>query len=51
MYVSRLRKYIKALGGEIEIHPRFPGGLVRITQFENVDSEKNERETLRSECR
>lgn len=43
MYVSTLRKYIEALGGELEIHARFPDGIVRITQFENSDSEKHQR--------
>lgn len=34
MYVSTLRRYIEALGGELEIVARFPEGEVRITQFE-----------------
>ena len=33
MYVSSLRTYIEALGGELEIVARFPDGAVRITQF------------------
>ena len=35
MYVSTLRKYVEALGGELEINARFPDGTVRITHFEN----------------
>jgi DNA-binding transcriptional regulator YiaG len=33
MYVSTLRRYIEAMGGELEIVARFPDGAVRITQF------------------
>ena len=36
MYVSSLRTYIEALGGQLEIIARFPDGTVRITQFENI---------------
>ncbi len=33
MYVSTLRRYIEAMGGELDIVARFPDGAVRITQF------------------
>jgi len=33
MYVSTLRKYIQAIGGELEIIAHFPEGNVRINQF------------------
>ena len=36
MYVSTLRGYIQALGGELEITARFPDGTVRITQFGEI---------------
>ncbi|MGH7673264.1 MAG: XRE family transcriptional regulator [Gemmatimonadales bacterium] len=36
MYVSSLRTYIEALGGELEIVARFPEGAVRITQFRDI---------------
>jgi DNA-binding transcriptional regulator YiaG len=36
MYVSTLRKYIEAMGGQLEIIARFPEGNVRITQFEDL---------------
>lgn len=36
MYVSSLRGYIEALGGELEIVARFPDGVVRIKQFEEI---------------
>ena len=36
MYVSTLRRYVEALGGELDIIARFPEGNVRIKQFEQV---------------
>ena len=36
MYVSTLREFISAMGGELEITARFPEGSVRISQFEDV---------------
>jgi very-short-patch-repair endonuclease len=36
MYVSTLRRYVEALGGELDIIARFPEGDVRIKQFEQV---------------
>lgn len=36
MYVSTLRDFIAAMGGELEITARFPEGSVRINQFEDV---------------
>ena len=38
MYVSTLRGYIEALGGELEITARFPDGTVRITRFGAIGS-------------
>ena len=35
MYVSTLREFISAMGGELEITARFPDGSVRINQFED----------------
>jgi DNA-binding transcriptional regulator YiaG len=34
MYVSTLRHFIAAMGGELEIRAVFPDGAVRITQFQ-----------------
>lgn len=39
MYLSTLRRFIAALGGELEIIARFPEGVVRITQFGVVDGD------------
>ncbi len=33
MYVSTLRMYIEAMGGDLEIIAKFPEGNVRISQF------------------
>ncbi len=33
MYVSTLRRFIEAMGGELEITARFPDGTVRIRNF------------------
>jgi ribosome-binding protein aMBF1 (putative translation factor) len=35
MYISTLRSYIKAMGGELEIIARFPDGDFHINQFED----------------
>lgn len=37
MYVSTLREFVRAMGGELEITARFPEGAVRINQFEDVE--------------
>lgn len=37
MYISTLRSFIQAMGGELEIIARFPDGAVQITQFESLD--------------
>jgi transcriptional regulator with XRE-family HTH domain len=39
MYVSTLREFINAMGGELEITARFPDGSVRINQFEDDESD------------
>ena len=37
MYISTLRKYIKAMGGELEIVAKFPEGSVKIDKFRTVE--------------
>lgn len=37
MYISTLRTYVEAMGGELEITAKFPDGAVKIKQFETVD--------------
>jgi hypothetical protein len=37
MYISTLRKYLRAMGGDLEITARFPDGAVKIGQFEGID--------------
>jgi transcriptional regulator with XRE-family HTH domain len=41
MYVSTLRNYIRAMGGELNITAVFPNGAVEISQFQDVEGEKN----------
>jgi predicted XRE-type DNA-binding protein len=36
MYISTLRNFIRAMGGELEIVARFPDGSVKINQFEEL---------------
>lgn len=36
LYVSTLRRYVEAMGGELDIVARFPDGSVRINQFEEL---------------
>jgi transcriptional regulator with XRE-family HTH domain len=38
MYISTLRNFIKAMGGDLEIIARFPDGSVQINQFEEIAS-------------
>jgi hypothetical protein len=42
MYISTLRSYIEAMGGELDILVRFPNGEVRINQFQEIDSGKKQ---------
>lgn len=36
-YISTVRGYIEAMGGELEIVARFPDGAVKIVQFRDID--------------
>jgi transcriptional regulator with XRE-family HTH domain len=36
MYISTLRNFIKAMGGDLEIIANFPDGSVQISQFEDI---------------
>jgi len=36
MYVSNLRRYIRAMGGDLDIVARFPEGAVKITNFAEI---------------
>jgi DNA-binding transcriptional regulator YiaG len=38
MYISTLARFVKAMGGQLEIRAIFPDGAIRITQF--ADTEK-----------
>ncbi len=37
MYISTLRRFVEAMGGELEIRAHFPDGDVRINQFEDLE--------------
>jgi DNA-binding XRE family transcriptional regulator len=37
MYVSTLRSYVEAMGGELDIIARFHDGAVRVRQFEDLE--------------
>jgi transcriptional regulator with XRE-family HTH domain len=37
LYLSTLRSYIEAMGGELEIIARFPDGAVRVKQLDDLD--------------
>jgi transcriptional regulator with XRE-family HTH domain len=39
MYISTLRRFVEAMGGELEITVRFREGSVRIGQFEDLGSD------------
>jgi transcriptional regulator with XRE-family HTH domain len=38
MYLSTLRQYVEALGGELEITARFPGGKLRRLQLSEMEA-------------
>jgi DNA-binding XRE family transcriptional regulator len=38
MYISTLRSYVEAMGGQLDIIARFDEGSVRIGQFEDLGS-------------
>lgn len=38
MYISTMRKYIEAMGGELEIIAKFPEGNVKVECFEGIGS-------------
>ena len=42
MYLSTMRRYVRALGGELEIIARFPEGSVRVEQFAALDDREAE---------
>ncbi len=44
MYISTLRSYIEAMGGQLEIVAKFPDGNVYINQFTEIENENCERE-------
>lgn len=45
MYISTLRHFIEAMGGELEIMAKFPDGVIRITQFQDSASHDSSKHT------
>lgn len=41
MYVSTLRNYIRAMGGELRITAVFPNGAVEISQFHDMERQND----------
>jgi DNA-binding XRE family transcriptional regulator len=41
MYVSTLRNFIQAMGGQLQVKAIFPEGEIQIDQFENVADPQN----------
>jgi len=37
MYLSTLRSHIEAMGGELEVVARFPDGVVKISNFSDLE--------------
>jgi len=40
MYISTLRRFIEAMGGQLEIRAHFPDGDIRINQFEDLEDKQ-----------
>lgn len=43
IYISTLRSYIEAMGGELEITANFPQGGIKIRQFEKINEDPKQR--------
>jgi len=43
MYISSLRNFIRAMGGELEINAVFPDGIVPIDQFHKLSNKISKR--------
>lgn len=41
MYISTLRNFVRAMGGELEIRALFPDGMVSIDQFHTIPDAKD----------
>jgi transcriptional regulator with XRE-family HTH domain len=46
MYVSTLRRFVAAMGGELQIVARFPQGDVVINQFEDLQKQQKTAKTI-----
>jgi transcriptional regulator with XRE-family HTH domain len=50
IFVSRLRKAIEAMGGNLEIRAKFPAGEVRIRQFGGLSGRRRPRSRRSAKC-
>ena len=46
MYLSTIRKYIEAMGGELEIIAKFPEGSIKVYNFESLETPQPETKQL-----
>ena len=46
MYISTLRRFVAAMGGDLQILARFPQGDVVVSQFEDIPKRKTSVKTL-----
>ena len=47
MYVSNLRRYVEALGGQLEITAKFPDADVVIVNFSEIDRSPRKKPAVR----
>ena len=40
MYISTLRSYVEAMGGELDITAKFPEGSIAINQFKDIEKSR-----------
>ena len=48
VYISTLRRYIEAMGGQLEIRALFPTAEIVITQYEGIDAHKKQQPERRA---
>ena len=51
MYVSTVRSYVEAMGGQLDITASFPEGSYRINQFEEIGSDESQEELVKTRAR
>lgn len=46
MYISTMRRFVEAMGGQLEIRAKFPDGVIEIAQFEDLEESEQEKQGL-----